>query len=145
MGSAAGADAAIIPLGEFHDGVELSAGITGRLYAGKINTDTVGAIAPNHDGEYAVLTMTGAEAKALARAGFDLAGDGNPFPYVLVTRGGGELEDGRTCQVAFLMKSYTEETGAACGAQVERGSVRTFLREWLEEQGTVSPGGNPWR
>ena len=55
------------------------------------------------------------------------------------------LEDGRTCQVAFLMKSYTEETGAACGAQVERGSVRTFLREWLEEQGTVSPGGNPWR
>ena len=143
--SAAGADAAIIPLGEFHDGVELSAGITGRLYAGKINTDTVGAIAPNHDGEYAVLTMTGAEAKALARAGFDLAGDGNPFPYVLVTRGGGELEDGRTCQVAFLMKSYTEETGAACGAQVERGSVRTFLREWLEEQGTVSPGGNPWR
>ena len=145
LGSAAGADAAIIPLGEFHDGVELSAGITGRLYAGKINTDTVGAIAPNHDGEYAVLTMTGAEAKALARAGFDLAGDGNPFPYVLVTRGGGELEDGRTCQVAFLMKSYTEETGAACGAQVERGSVRTFLREWLEEQGTVSPGGNPWR
>ncbi len=145
LGSAAGADAAIIPLGEFHNGVELSAGITGRLYAGKINTDTVGAIAPNHDGEYAVLTMTGAEAKALARAGFDLAGDGNPFPYVLVTRGGGELEDGRTCQVAFLMKSYTEETGAACGAQVERGSVRTFLREWLEEQGTVSPGGNPWR
>ena len=145
LGSAAGADAAIIPLGEFHDGVELSAGITGRLYAGKINTDTVGAIAPNHDGEYAVLTMTGAEAKALARAGFDLAGDGNPFPYVLVTRGGGELEDGRTCQVAFLMKSYTEETGAAWGAQVERGSVRTFLREWLEEQGTVSPGGNPWR
>ena len=145
LGSAAGADAAIIPLGEFHDGVELSAGISGRLYAGKINTDTVGAIAPNHDGEYAVLTMTGAEAKALARAGFDLAGDGNPFPYVLVTRGGGELEDGRTCQVAFLMKSYTEETGAACGAQVERGSVRTFLREWLEEQGTVSPGGNPWR
>lgn len=145
LGSAAGADAAIIPLGEFHDGVELSAGISGRLYAGKINTDTVGAIAPNHDGEYAVLTMTGAEAKALAQAGFDLAGDGNPFPYVLVTRGGGELEDGRTCQVAFLMKSYTEETGAACGAQVERGSVRTFLREWLEEQGTVSPGGNPWR
>ena len=145
LGSAAGADAAIIPLGEFHDGVELSAGISGRLYAGKINTDTVGAIAPNHDGEYAVLTMTGAEAKALAQAGFDLAGDGNPFPYVLVTRGGGELEDGRTCQVAFLMKSYTEETGAACGAQVERGSVRTFLREWLEERGTVSPGGNPWR
>ena len=58
-----------------------------------------------------------------------------------MTRGGGELEDGRTCQVAFLMKSYTEETGAAWGAQVERGSVRTFLREWLEEQGTVSPGG----
>ena len=93
----------------------------------------------------ALASLDSPQAKALAQAGFDLAGDGNPFPYVLVTRGGGELEDGRTCQVAFLMKSYTEETGAACGAQVERGSVRTFLREWLEEQGTVSPGGNPWR
>lgn len=145
LGSAAGADAAMIVLGAFHDGVELPAGITGKLYAGRINAEIVSTVTPNYNGEYAVLTMTGAEAKALAQAGFDFAGDGNPFPYVLVTRGGGELEDGGICRVAFLMKSYTEETGAAYGAQVEKGSIRTFLREWLEEQGTVSPDGNPWR
>ena len=50
--------------------------------------------------------------------------------------GGGELEDGKTCRVAFLMRSYTEEAGERYGAQVEKGSIRTFLREWLEEQGT---------
>ena len=43
------------------------------------------------------------------------------------------------------MRSYTEEAGERYGAQVEKGSIRTFLREWLEEQGTVSPGENPWR
>ena len=145
LGDAAGADAAMIPLGSFHNGVELPAGISGKLYAGPVNTETISAITPNYDGEYAILTMTGAEAKAMAQAGFDLMGDGDPFPYVLVARGGGELEDGKTCRVAFLMRSYTEEAGERYGALVEKGSVRAFLREWLEEQGTVSPGENPWR
>lgn len=145
LGAAAGTDAAVIPLGSFHNGVELPAGISGKLYAGPVNTETISAITPNYDGEYAILTMTGAEARAMAQAGFDLMGDGDPFPYVLVTRGGGELEDGKTCRVAFLMRSYTEEAGERYGAQVEKGSIRTFLREWLEEQGTVSPGENPWR
>lgn len=145
LGSAAGTDAAMIAIGEFHDGVELPTGISGKLYAGQINTGIIASIMPNYDGEYAVLTMTGAEAKALAQTGFDAAGDGNPFPYVLVVRGGGELADGEACRVAFLMNTYTEETGAAYGAQVEKGFVRTFLRGWLEEQGTVSPGGNPWQ
>ena len=135
----------MIPLGSFHNGVELPAGISGKLYAGPVNTETISAITPNYDGEYAILTMTGAEAKAMAQAGFDLMGDGDPFPYVLVARGGGELEDGKTCRVAFLMRSYTEEAGERYGALVEKGSVRAFLREWLEEQGTVSPGENPWR
>lgn len=28
--------------------------------------------------------------------------------------------------------------------RVEKGTIRTFLRNWLTEQETVSPGGNPW-
>ena len=144
LGAAAGADAAMIPLGGFHDGAELGAGITGKLYAGKINGDIASTITPGYEGEYALLTMTGAQAKELARAGFDANGDGNPFPYVLVTRGGAELADDAVCQVAFVMNGYTEAAGEAYSVQVRKESIRGILRDYLAEQKTVSPDGNPW-
>lgn len=88
--------------------------------------------------------MTGAQARELAAAGFDLAGDGDPYPYVLVTRGGGELEDDQTYRVAFLMGGYTEEAGKAYHAQVTAGYVRDILRDWLAEQKAVSPDEIRW-
>lgn len=146
LGSAVGADAAIIPYdGSNRDsGGVLTCGVTGKLYQDRINSEVSNSICPGSDGEYALLTMTGAQAKELAAAGFDMAGSGSPFPYVLVTRSGGELEDGGAYQVAFLIGSYTEEAGLAYSARIEKGSVRTFLRNWLTEQKTASPGGNPW-
>ncbi len=144
LGVSAGTDAAMVPYSPVYTGEpRLRAGITGKLYEGRINTEISNSIAPGYDGEYAVLTMTGAQAKELAGAGFDRDGDGNVFPYVLVARGG-ELEDNLVYRVAFPMGAYTEETGEACGARVEKGSLRAFLRSWLEQEGKVSPGGNPW-
>lgn len=145
LGSMAGADAVIIPYGTaYKDGVKLQDGITGKLYAEKINSEISNNICPGHDGEYAVMTLTGAQAKELAAAAFDLFGDGNPFPYALEVRGGGELEDNETYRVAFLIWSYTEEVVQTYSPQTEKGSIRTYLREWMAEQGTVSPDGNPW-
>ena len=145
LGSALQADAAMIPLGEFHDGgIELRSGITGKLYKGTINTDINASLCPSTGGEFALITMTGAQAKALAKAGFDAEGDGNPFPYILVTRGGAEPEDQQTYRVAFLGRGYTEETAAAYPVQICNGSLPDFLRTWLEAQKTVSPDGNPW-
>ncbi len=146
LGSQSGADAAMIPLGEFHEGgVEISSGITGKLYAGKINQDIVSTICPGTDGEYTVMSMTGAEAMELAKAGFDAAGDHNPFPYLLVTKGGAELKDDESYQVAFLLDGYTEETAEKYPHQTHKGSMKDFLTAWLKEQGTVSPDGNPWK
>lgn len=146
LGSQSGADAAMIPLGEFHEGgVEISSGITGKLYAGKINQDIVSTICPGTDGEYTVMSMTGAEAKELAKTGFDAAGDHNPFPYLLVTKGGAELKDDEDYQVAFLLDGYTEETAEKYPHQTHKGSMKDFLTAWLKEQGTVSPDGNPWK
>lgn len=146
LGSQSGADAAMIPLGEFHEGgVEISSGITGKLYAGKINQDIVSTICPGTDGKYTVMSMTGAEAKELAKAGFDAAGDHNPFPYLLVTKGGAELKDDERYQVAFLLDGYTEETAEKYPHQTHKGSMKDFLTAWLKEQGTVSPDGNPWK
>ena len=146
LGSQSGADAAMIPLGEFHEGgVEIRSGITGKLYAGKINQDIVSTICPGTDGEYTVMSMTGAEAKELAKAGFDAAGDHNPFPYLLVTKGGAELKDDESYQVAFLLDGYTEETAEKYPHQTHKGSMKDFFTAWLKEQGTVSPDGNPWK
>lgn len=145
LGSMAGTDAAIVPYGtEYKDGLKLKNGITGKLYSGKINAETANSIAPGSDGEYAVMTMTGADAKALAAGGFDMVGDGEPFKYVLVTKGGKDLEDDVICRVAFLMDSYTAETGQTYGVTTEKCSLRTYIREWLTEQKNVSPDGNPW-
>ena len=144
LGTAADTDAVMVPLGEFHDGVESKSCVTGKLYAGKVSADTVAAITPSNSGEYAVMTMTGAQAKALAEAGFDPEGDRNPFPYLLVVKGGGKLEDDAVYKIAFLQKGYTQETADAYSAEIIQGSLRTFLRTWLQEQRSVSPDGNPW-
>lgn len=145
LGSAAGADAAVVPFTTVRkEGSDLRAGVTARLYQGRINADVANTLSPGLSGEYAVMTMTGAQLKELAAAGFDAAGDGAPFPYALVVRGGGEPEDGKTYQVAFLQNSYTDETAQTFQPQIEKGSIGAFLRNWLAEQKTVSPGGNPW-
>ncbi len=145
LGSTAGTDAAMVPIASFYKkGNDLNSGISGKLYKGMINADVITSISPGKDGEYAILTMTGAEARKLAKEGFNIADDKEPYPYILVTKGGAELEDDQTYRIAFLMESYTFEVGEKYNAQIEKGSFQTILREWLEEQQTVSPDGNPW-
>lgn len=145
LGCTVGTDAVMVPIGVFQeDRTELRSGITGKLYAGQIDTDVTSSICPGVDGPIAVMSMTGAQAKALAEAGLDPSGSGYPFPYLLVTRGDKELEDDMSYQVAFLCQGYTEETAQAYGAEIREVSLRNLLREWLEGQKTVSPEGNPW-
>ncbi|MCM1055569.1 MAG: ABC transporter substrate-binding protein [Bacteroides sp.] len=144
LGSAVGADAAMIPYGTMYkDGKKLKNGITGKLYSGSINAEVSNNIAPGNNGEYTIMTMTGAQAKAVAESGFDLFGSGEPFPYVLVAKGG-ELRDDAVYSIAFITGGYAEEVGELYGAVTEKGSIRTYLHEWFEKQGTVSPDGNPW-
>lgn len=145
LGSAAGTDAAMIPFAPFFKkGDLLDSGISGKLYKGMIDAEVITSISPGFDGEYAVLTMTGAQAKELAETGFSLSGDGEPYPYILVTKGGKEPEDDQICQVAFLMRSFSKEIGEQYNARTEEGSFQNILRQWLTEQQSVSPDGNPW-
>lgn len=144
LGEISGADAALIPYGtQYRDGVKLKDGVTGKLYKGGINSEISNNICPGSDGEYAVMTMTGAQIKALAEHGFDLTEELN-YPYMLVTKGGAELEDGVSYSAAFLMYGYTEETGSQYGAVTEKLSLRTSLREWLGGKKTVSPNEELW-
>lgn len=145
LGSAVDADAVLVPVGTIYkEGIGLRCGITGRLYEGEVNLDVANTLLPAFDGEYAVAEMTGGEIRKLVQEGFDQDGDGEPYPYLLVARGDREPGEEETCRVAFLMQGYTDETAEAYGLRTEEGSLREFLREWLEEEKRVSPDGNPW-
>ena len=46
LGSAVDADAVMAPLGAFHDGAELTAGVSGKLYKGPVDADVAASITP---------------------------------------------------------------------------------------------------
>ena len=145
LGQAADADAVLVPVGTFYqEGAALRACVTGRLYQGGINTEIISTILPAYSGQYAAAEATGAEIKALAQAGFDAAGDGKGFPYVLVTRGNRELEDDAVYRVALLVGGYTEETAERLHIDTEEYQLQAALRTYLTEQGTVSPGSGSY-
>lgn len=126
FGSAVGADAVLIATNDDNSRPELRAGLTGKRYKGPVNSEAATTITFGSTREYAVMTMTGAQVKELAETGFDAAGDGETY------------------RVAFAANSYTEEAGQTYNVQVEEGALSTFVRSWLEKQGTVYPDGNPW-
>ncbi len=145
LGQAADADAVLVPVGTFYqEGAALRSCVTGRLYQGGINAEIVSTILPAYSGQYAAAEATGAEIKALAQAGFDAAGDGKGFPYVLVTRGNRELEDDAVYRVALLVGGYTEETAERLHIDTEECQLQAALRTYLTEQGTVSPGSGSY-
>lgn len=90
------ADCALISLGEYHgEKKENPFGVNGRLFKGiKINAEELCAINPSgwSDAIY-TMKLTGKEIKQLSKTGYDLFSDGNPFPYVLVTKEGSRLDD----------------------------------------------------
>ena len=145
LGQAADADAVLVPVGTFYqEGTALRACVTGRLYQGGINTEIVSTILPAYSGEYAAAEAAGAEIKALAQSGFDAAGDGKGFPYVLVTRGNRELEDDAVYRVALLVGGYTEETAERLHIDTVECQLQAALRTYLAGQGTVSPGSGSY-
>ena len=104
-GIAADADCALVSLNEYHgDGLSNTLGIGWYLYASDIDMARVNMVAPNA-ATISVVELTGAEIKAIADAGFDVNADGNPFPYVLVTKDGAELDDNTTYRLAFATGS----------------------------------------
>lgn len=150
VGSTVGADAVLIATCQDGSLPELRLGVTGKLYEGPINAEILNTIlygfAYGTNGEYAIMTMTGLQVKELAETGFDKEGNGNVYPYILVTRGGVSLEDDEIYQIAFTANSYTEEVGQIYNVQVVKAEdfLRSTVRVWMEEQGRVSPDGNPW-
>ena len=95
---ATGADAALISYNiyqpEVLSNLENGYGANGQILPGKMSEEYITIFLPT--GWYDTLqtaTLTGNQIKQMAKDGCDLRGNGQPYPYVLMTKDGSALED----------------------------------------------------
>ena len=157
-GRMAGTDAVIMSLGETHTGTETTFtlasgeayaytgiatnkfGVNSVLYKGGFTQEDSWVPLPGKYGSIALLKLTGADIKEMLSAGFDLNGDGHPYPYVLVTKEGLSLEDGETYTVAMVPGGYSDAIGEK--GQAEVIPVDDFLNIFTNTMASISPLSN---
>lgn len=134
---AVGADCSLISLGEYHNGKENRFGVNGCLWAGPATDEVISSINPlGWVDTIKTTTLTGKELKQLAEQGFDLFGDGNPFPYILTMNGYSELNETR--EYTVVVCGYAKNAKQRMGLHDTRVSGMTALRKYLSELGTVT-------
>lgn len=142
-GKAVGADCAMISLNEYH-GNDLSnnQGLAWFLYDGEINTEVVNMIRPKA-AAISTLEMTGADIKAMQGDGFDLDGNGQPYEYLLFTKGDMELEDSAVYKVAISTGELTQER-LADAVETEVSPLEAIV-DYLRELENVSADVIDWK
>lgn len=141
-GKAVGADCALISLNAYHgDDMYNNRGLAWYIYEGNVTTAVVNMIRPLA-ATVSLLELTGAEIKAMRDAGFDLDGDGNPYDYLLFTKGNMELDDAATYKLAISTGELTEDMLAR--AVKTEISPAGAIKEYLTQLGTVSADAVYW-
>ena len=102
---ATGADAALVSTNTWMydlDAVDMNKeGVSGKLFPLPLSDQRIVSILPTGwKNNIETVTLTGARIKEIAAQGYDRSGDGHYFPYVLVTKGGAELDDATIYTVA---------------------------------------------
>ena len=110
-------------------------GLGWYLYEGEIDAEAVNLIRPVSS-TVSVLEMTGAQIRELRDAGFDIDGNGNPYPYLLFTKGDAELEDETVYRLAVSSAELTEEMQTQ--ATKTEVSPAGAIEEYVRSLGTVS-------
>lgn len=99
---ATGADCALISLGEYHNGLENPYGVNGCLWSGDVTDPIICTINPlGWINTISTAELTGQKIQELLQTGFDLYGDGNPFPYILTLPDDKTLVDDETYTVVI--------------------------------------------
>lgn len=121
FGQATGAEAALVSTNPWtHDSEAYNMnqeGVSGSLFPMGVSDQEITSILPTGwRNDIETVTLTGKRIKELAQTGFDYSGDGSlMFPYVLVTKGGRELDDDKT---------YTIPICGASDAVQEEGNLQ---------------------
>lgn len=135
------ADYALISENEWKKGIssrsENKDGVNGKLYKGDITDEQIVVFLPTGwYGTIQTVTLTGKRLRELDKTGYDRNGDGDTYPYTLVSEDGTEPEDDR------------KYTVAVCGATdeiLEEGDVQDTgivgldaAKKFLKSRGTIS-------
>ena len=101
---AVGADAALVSENEYHRGDSRmnKEGVSGSLFCVPVTEQEIVSINPaGWRDNISTVTLTGARIQELAETGYDRLGDGNCYPYALVTKEGTTLEKDKTYTVVI--------------------------------------------
>lgn len=116
FGKATDAEAALVSVNTWNYNPDSKymddAGVSGELFPMPIGDEELTSILPTGwRGNIETVTLTGARIKELAETGYDYYGNGSNFPYVLVTKGGEELDDNKmyTIPICGVTDAVAEE------------------------------------
>ena len=141
-GKAVDADCAMVSLNEYHgDDLYNSVGVGWYLWKGRIDTHAVNLIRPSTT-TISVLTLTGAEIKALQAGGLNLNDNDRPYEYLLVTKDGMELKDNQVYRLAVGTQELEEELRDK--AEVFEISAQTAITKYITELGTFDAADITW-
>jgi raffinose/stachyose/melibiose transport system substrate-binding protein len=101
----AGADAALVSLGDYIDDLQNRYGVNAGVYPGYMTQEQINIFCPWNT-DTVTMTFTGAELEALAELGANIEGAGAYFPYVLTVRNDAALEPEQTYTVVFSLADY---------------------------------------
>ena len=121
-----------------------SHGVNGALYPLAVTDQELTSVLPTGwRGTIETVTLTGAQIKALAEAGFDLYSDGTHlFPYLLVMRDDKEPEDDRTYTMVIC---GADETTRAEGQITDTGVLGLdAARDFVGRSETLSKANLIW-
>ena len=145
---AAGADLALVSLNEYKEGVssrqENADGIGGAMMPlNMTEMDIVCWLPTGWYGTIETCSFTGARIKELVQTGYDYNGDGNTYPYVLVTPEGFEIDDNMEYTVYFA--GITEEVAAESTMQDSEIVGLTAMEEYLDSVDISKPADIIWK
>ena len=150
FGEATGADAALVSYNMWNYNPNYTfkymnqKGVSGCLFPLPVGDEEITSIIPTGwRNNIETLTLTGAQIKELAAEGFDNYGNGNPFPYVLVTRGGMELDDSTTYTIPVC--GVSDEIAEQAGGLQDSGVLGLdAARAYLSRFETLSANDINW-
>ena len=128
---ATGSDLALVSLGKWISGNGLNQnndGVSGKLYEKDLTVDDLSAILPTGwSRTIQTVSLTGKQIQDLYKEGYDAAGTGNNYSYVLVSPAG--LEDDKTYQVAIsgISEKLAAETEVTDSGIVGMDAAKEFF------------------
>ena len=117
--------------------------MSGALFAGDVTDMEISSIVPTGwTDNIKTVTLAGKRVKDLMGSGYDRAGDGNVYPYVLAAPEGFKVDDNATYKVAVA--GVTDEVAKEGNLEDSGVLGLDAMKEYLSKFETLSPADVAW-